>query len=480
MRLPRLNRPPLTSTLLALVAAAMASACTPAAAPAATAGDGAAESAPELTFGRGGDASTGPVTLEDGGTISATAADGTTFELVVPPMAVADDTEIRMTPLTDVHGITEEPGVVHAVQLEPEGLVFHELARLTIVPAEPIPLDRQLMFTAADDGSNAGSALVDPASEPIVIVLEHFTVGGVASVTPQQRRTFREKSAASAEERLGREVGANLQDQRERELTDGDDEGGTTPRDELDRIADEYQREVIDKRRANADESCQALRTYVETVIRWEQKRQLAGMTSAEEAASLGRVAEAVAYAEARYETCEREAIAKCRDAQDPAILVDFWLSMDRPADRERAERTCRGQDYRIDKTVNVTQMNVTVAIQYTGTKCDGHEGEWTIDSNGTLSGYGGTAAIGGPIVVDIPASSTEGTLQGTANFDDENQGHTEGHFVGTARFVEEPSTLELTVTGGSGSGYSYGFLDTGVTGPGTLTFPLERGDFCD
>jgi hypothetical protein len=138
------------------------------------------------------------------------------------------------------------------------------------------------------------------------------------------------------------------------------------------------------------------------------------------------------------------------------------------------------GQDYQIDKTVNVTQMNVTVAVSYTATKCDGPFGEWTIESSGTLSGYGGTAAIGGPIVVNIPPNSSQGTLEGTANFDDENQGHTEGHFFGGAQFVEEPPTLELTVTSGSGSGYSWGFLDTGFMGPGTLTFPLEQGDFCD
>ncbi len=136
--------------------------------------------------------------------------------------------------------------------------------------------------------------------------------------------------------------------------------------------------------------------------------------------------------------------------------------------------------DYRIDKTVNVTQMNVTVAIRYTGTKCDGPYGEWTIDSSGTLSGYGGTATIGGPLVVTLPPDDAPGTVEGTANFDDENQGHTEGHFSGMAELVGEPAVVKLTVTNGSGSGYSYGFLDTGFISPGTLSLPVEKGDFCD
>ena len=138
--------------------------------------------------------------------------------------------------------------------------------------------------------------------------------------------------------------------------------------------------------------------------------------------------------------------------------------------------------DYRINKTVTVSQSNVTVSIQYTGTKCDGHAGTWTIDSSGTLTGGGDTAAIGGPIVVEMPPTG-DGTLQGTANFTDTDPGETRqtvGRFTGFARFVEEPPTLELTVTGGGGDGYSYGFLDTGFVGPGTLTFPLEAGDFCE
>ena len=49
---------------------------------------------------------------------------------------------------------------------------------------------------------------------------------------------------------------------------------------------------------------------------------------------------------------------------------------------------------------------------------------------------------------------------------------------------MEDPDTLEgtsldITVTGGSGSGYSFGFLDTGLLQPGTLTLPVEQGKFC-
>jgi hypothetical protein len=341
------------------------------------------------------------------------------------------------------------------------------------------------MFTAAGDGTGAGSAPVDPTTESIVIVVEHFSVDGVASVTPEQRRLFREKSAANAEQRLGRRVGANLQDERMRQLTGtGDEEDGTTPAEELEAIADEYEREVIARRRANAAESCTALKTYVHTVIGWERMRQIGGLSAVDEAASQERIAEANEYASGRYQECENEAIKKCRDAEDPAILLDFWLSMDRPADQRRAERLCLAEDYRIDRTVSRGELSVTFTIQYTSTKCGGLDGRWEIDSAGTLTGGGDSAQIGGPWIVDIPEGSTSGTFQGVANFRDDDEGGdsrtTRGSFSGTAEITEDPPTLVLTVTSGGGDGYSYGFTDTSLTQPGTLTLPLEAGSFCE
>ena len=77
------------------------------------------------------------VTFEAGGTVTASAADGTTFELVVPARALIEDTVIRLTPLTGVGGFGDGP--VYAVRLEPEGLEFFAVARLAITPSTPWP-----------------------------------------------------------------------------------------------------------------------------------------------------------------------------------------------------------------------------------------------------------------------------------------------------------------------------------------------------
>jgi len=426
-----------------------------------------------LTFTVDGEPSAGMVTFADGGTVATTAPDGTTFELVVPPMALAADTEIRMTPLSDVEGIGA--GAAHAVQLEPEGLEFFQMVRLTITPATPIPVAEQLMFEANGEGADAGLALIDPNSKAIVLLLEHFSIGGVASATSQQRAAFLLKSAENAERRIVNEVRSRISAERMRQLL-----GEFETEVDLSESLAEYQREVVEKRREAAALSCKALMTYMRTMISFERQLQLLGTSEADEVSSQERLVAAFEAMSARYEACEKEAIAECRETEDPSVLVRFWLANERPADQARAEKVCLEQDFQIDKTVTKTEMNVTFSIRYTGTKCGGPEGDWVIDSEGTLSAYGGTAEIGGPVVVEISEGAVSGPVEGTANFRDENQGETQGRFSGIATFVEDPSTLELEITSGAGSGYSYGFLDTGLlTLPGHLTLPLEAGDFC-
>ena len=196
-----------------------------------------------LTFTVEGESVEFTVTAADGGTQSATAADGSKLKLAVPAGAVLEDTMTRMTPLSDVRGLGD--GAVHAVQL-------------------------------------------DPASKPIVILLEHLSFGGVASVTPQQRATFLEKSASNAEAR------ARIGEQRVRELTgQGDNDG-----------------------------------------------------VDVAEAASLARISDVITAMGACYTECEKAAITECQAEPDPDILVDFWTVMGRPADPDRAEKLCDPKGY--------------------------------------------------------------------------------------------------------------------------------------
>lgn len=389
-------------------------------------------SAGGLTFTVEGESVEFTVTAADGGTQSATAADGSRFELVVPAGAVLEDTMIRMTPLSDVQGLGD--GAVHAVQLEPEGLLLTELARLTIVPAAPIPVADQLMFEASGDGADPALALIDPASKPIVILLEHFSIGGVASVTPQQRATFLEKSASNAERRINAEARSRIGEERVRVLTGQGDNDAVDVADLISDLLAEFEREVVDKRRQAAASSCEAIGSYLRTVIGFERQLQLLGMTDDAQAASLARITDVITAMDARYSECEKAAITKCQAGPDPDILVDFWTVMGRPADPDRAEKLCDPKGYQFElsgqgASVGLVNDQWTITYHYWGLLCEGSD-EWQIweeyargPGQGTLEpgtknfhlvtfdANGAMAGISAPGWGELPGTTFNGTV---------------------------------------------------------------------
>lgn len=288
------------------------------------------------------------VTIDSGGTITAMAADGTTFQVVVPPQAVAQDTLIRLIPLVNVDGLGDEP--IHAVRLDPEDLELYEWASLTITPSISIPVGSQTMIEADGNGSFAQIALIDPTAEPVVLLLEHFSIGLVGSLTSAQRASFLMKSAFNAEGRINGQIRDRLQSERRARLT------GTSETDELPDIgelADKYKSEVVDMLRQSAEVSCDQLMTYLKKAIGFERQLYLLGtLTATEEAESNARVNEAGSLANSRYEECEATKIAECGAASDPSILIRFRLAIGRPADQASAHDVCILPARRVDRTV--------------------------------------------------------------------------------------------------------------------------------
>jgi hypothetical protein len=457
---------------------------------------GAVAIGPSIRFSEeAGATAEGTATFDDGGTVRATAADGTTFTLEVPPRSVVEDTVIQMTPLAHVQGVGDGPA--HAVRLQPEGLSFYEPARLTITPSTPIPIEDQVMFQATTTGDEVNAALVDVESEPIVLLLQHFSTAGAGLAAGEA-----EWIGARALNRLARishEVGKVLQAERERQQR-GEPEDPSVW-DEVERLMKDAERDVLRPLLDASKLSCKeapdgttATETYVHALLALERQRALAGFATAETHART--ITEVERASEASFKICEKEKIRECTQKRDPTILASFWVIWDRQralrgedpvaavGDVQARARSMCLTDYRIDRTVTGSggsaQFPITWSMHYTGRKCGGAVGAWTIDSAGTLTGGGDSAAIGGPITVQIAEGTLSGPLRGVANLTDEDQAPTQGIFTGTGKFNDDRSLLELTVAGGSGNGYNYGFLDTGVSGPGTLTLPAEEGDFCD
>jgi hypothetical protein len=111
-----------------------------------------------------------------GGTISATSADGAQYRLLVPPKALAEDTEIAMTPIIELTGAPEPRSNLPGVILEPDGLIFDLPAKLMMSRADLA----QNKITGVVTGLGTGQDLIvsgyDLTAETVSISLSHFTI----------------------------------------------------------------------------------------------------------------------------------------------------------------------------------------------------------------------------------------------------------------------------------------------------------------
>jgi len=146
-----------------------------------------------------------------GGTVSLNASDGSKFTLDVPADALEADTMITMTAVKSIDGAPLANNTPTAVQLEPSGLVFKELATLTIVPAKEIPIKKQIIFGYEGEGRDYHLAVIDPKSKEIQIKLMQFSGAGVGSGSDSEWATTLQLQADSAYARLAQELGELLQ-----------------------------------------------------------------------------------------------------------------------------------------------------------------------------------------------------------------------------------------------------------------------------
>lgn len=114
-----------------------------------------------------------------GGTLTATAANGTRFRLDIPAKSVPDGTQITITPLSSLSGARWVGRLIGAVQLAPEGLVLVHGATLTITPARPVPVRDQVAVGYTGGGSDLHEVPLAPTTKQIQIPLAHFSGVGL-------------------------------------------------------------------------------------------------------------------------------------------------------------------------------------------------------------------------------------------------------------------------------------------------------------
>ena len=146
----------------------------------------------------------------EGGTVSVTGADGTLYSLEIPPDALASETTIGMTPVSDISGMPFGGEQTYSVQLSPDGLFFYKVAVLTITPAEPIAIDEQLVFGYQGDGKDVILATPVVDSNEIKIQVQHFSGNGVTKGLLAKLDESQQRRGADAERRMSDAINAEL------------------------------------------------------------------------------------------------------------------------------------------------------------------------------------------------------------------------------------------------------------------------------
>ncbi|PYE52769.1 hypothetical protein [Deinococcus yavapaiensis] len=139
------------------------------------------------------------VTSAGGGSVHVTGADGTRFDLLVPPGALAQDVQVTMTPLTGLENLPFSGGFFAGVQLEPDGLRFLRSASLTITPVGSAP---STPVSVAYHGAGRDAHLYPLSLEGagLVFDLMHFSGYAVSSGTPQEVSAQAQRQAGGAED----------------------------------------------------------------------------------------------------------------------------------------------------------------------------------------------------------------------------------------------------------------------------------------
>lgn len=256
----------------------------------------------------------------DGGSLTATGADGTVFTLEIPAGALAAATTVTLTPLSAVTGLPGQGGPIAAVQVEPEGLHLYADAILTIAPAASLPMAAQLAFSYQGTGTNVGLALPVVDSPEIKLRLMHFSGYGVESGSADDVAAIQAQLGGDAEAALQSLTAQLLRDRREQALDNGadaDPELGAALQD----LMNQWEEQVVKPALEQAGSSCEAGKEAVRRVVDLERMRQLMGQGSPEGSQRIIDLTYAATI------TCVKEEYQRCQEEHHLNGMVPLYIA---------------------------------------------------------------------------------------------------------------------------------------------------------
>lgn len=219
------------------------------------------------------EAATIPLT---GGTLEATAEDGTRYVLTIPEDALVEPVHVTMTPVAGVTGSPASGGEPLGVQLAPEGLRLFQPATLVIEP--PGGAEAEAMsFAYRADGEQFHGYPLAPDPTALRLGLLHFS-GYVVYLGPalEMSTPYEEFAPADWEGELEHAMQELLRTEREAQLRGepGDPDFAA----KLEALLQSYFEKVIAPLLPQIASDCEAVKQHAAKAIAWARQTQLFGV----------------------------------------------------------------------------------------------------------------------------------------------------------------------------------------------------------
>ncbi|PYE52720.1 hypothetical protein [Deinococcus yavapaiensis] len=255
------------------------------------------------------------ISASGGGTLATVGADGAKYTLTFPPNALAEDTQITMTPLASIGGLPFGGPLAGAVKLEPDGLQLYQYATLTISPAAPLAAGEISPFSFRGPGVDLDVPALgaDTTLQRYTLKLSHFSGYGVASGTDAERAALAARAAQYGTEAVASEIRDLLN--RERLAALADQPGDPQFREKLDALMNRMYDENVAPYLADASSNCTIGRSLVPSFLNFVRQAELiGGGHDAQEQAAMDAVRGSV-------QACLREQTQPCVTPTLTALL---------------------------------------------------------------------------------------------------------------------------------------------------------------
>jgi hypothetical protein len=142
----------------------------------------------------------------EGGTLEATAQDGTHFTLAIPKDALLDDVDITMTPVKGIDNIPLSNKSLAAVQLAPEGMNLLQPATLVIKTTTTIPVKELVSFAYLGEGKDLHLFPLEGNPAEMTFQILHFSGYGTGQGNSSDLDKYPPGSGESTAESQGADI----------------------------------------------------------------------------------------------------------------------------------------------------------------------------------------------------------------------------------------------------------------------------------